>query len=195
MYHVLSIKRIIGFLALYIILYTIYLTPTTFAHVLKTDGNIGAVLHIDPDDDPIAGQQSGFFFEFKDKTNKFKPENCNCTFSILRADKEIFTQPLFQNSSSPSLTSASIFFTFPEKDVYQIKVKGLPNTPDAFQQFELTYDIRVARVATPTNNPGQNQDGNSQNWFLTHIPHILAGVLVGAFLLGAIFKQTKKPLD
>ncbi|HSW89042.1 MAG TPA: hypothetical protein VLG12_07810 [Candidatus Saccharimonadales bacterium] len=131
-------------------------TSSAEAHVLVTDRNIGAVLHIDPEDDPIAGQQSGFFFEFKDTTNKFNPENCDCNFSISENGQTIYSQPLFQNSNKPSLTNASVFYTFQKKDVYQIQVVGKPNTTNAFQAFTLTYDIRVDRTSEQNETTSQN---------------------------------------
>ncbi len=183
----------------YLLLITCYLllvptfTPVD-AHVLKTDGNIGAVLHINPDDDPIADQQTGFFFEFKDKQNKFTPQSCTCTFSVEEDGKTIFSQPLFQNNASPSLENASVFFTFPERNVYQIKVAGSPTTPGAFQKFSLTYDVRVARQSSnPSPNSNGSQPSQGPNWFVTHIPHLIAGLIIGLFLLAAFVKQIKKP--
>src|SRR5437773_8843060 len=70
------------------------------AHFLKIDGSIGAVLHVDPDDDPIAGEQASFFLSFKDKQHKFSPQNCTCTFSIQEQNQTIYSQPLFQNNSN-----------------------------------------------------------------------------------------------
>lgn len=122
--------------------------PSVSAHILQADGNIGAVLHIDPQDDPVAGQQSAFFFEFKDKTGKFSSWACNCTFAILQGGKELVIQPLFPASSDASADTASVFFTFPKRDVYQIRVNGTPVTPNTFQPFTLTYDVRVAREKT-----------------------------------------------
>jgi hypothetical protein len=156
------------------------------AHVLITDGTIGAVLHVDPEDDPIAGARSNFFFEFKDKQNKFKSENCDCTFTIKENDNVIFTQPLFQNTNNPSLNNASVSFTFPKRDIYEVSVVGKPHSPGAFQPFTLTYDIRVERTA----------DGVSsapQSWIATHIVQLIGGVLVLGFLLWFLLKK-KTPL-
>lgn len=161
------------------------------AHILKTDGYIGAVLHIDPDDDPIVNKQTGFFFEFKDKQNKFTPQNCNCTFSISEDNKEIFSQPLFQNSTSPSLDSASLFFTFPEKNVYQLKVTGQPNTPDAFQKFTLVYDIRVAREDSTPQQTVANSSGGLTDWIKSHVIHLVGGFLVLGFLIFVLVKQSR----
>ena len=157
------------------------------AHVLQTDRTIGAVLHISPDDDPKAGDQSGFFFEFKDKENKFRPENCTCTFSILSKGKEIFSQPLFLDNTNPTLNSASLFYTFKSPDIYQIRVVGKPNSPGAFNEFTLNYDIRVESASSKS-----TANTNSPNWFAQHLPHIF-GVGVGIIVLGGvIIKQKKK---
>lgn len=143
------------------------------AHVLITDKNIGAILHIEPDDDPIAGGQSSFFFEFKDTQNKFDPQKCDCTFTILENGNQIYAQPLFQNNRNPNLASASVFYTFPKKDVYQIQVIGRPYTPSDFQPFTLVYNVRVARTAN------QSSVQNS-GFFAAHMIQFLIG---GIFLL------------
>jgi len=155
------------------------------AHILKTSGSIGAVVHIDPEDDPIAGEPSNFYFEFKDKKNTFKPQNCTCIVSILEAGKEIYTQSLFQNSTSPSLTSASFSFTFPKRDIYTVKVIGTP-TDASFESFTLVYDIRVERIS----NPNQ-QTKTSNNFFSFHSIHFLGAIVAGLFLIFAIIKTRK----
>lgn len=160
--------------------------PTVIsAHILQTDGTIGAVLHINPDDDPIANQQAGFFFEFKDTANKFTPDNCDCTFVVLENGKQIYSQPLFQNNEKPSLTNASVFFTFPEKNVYQVQIIGKPNRPNVFQTFTLTYDIRVDRD-NKTNQPNQN------SWLSEHTGHLLVGI---GMLIFVIIGGIKTHLD
>jgi len=158
-----------------------------FAHVLKTDGSIGAVLHIDPDDDPIAGSQSSFFFEFKDVHHTFSPENCNCTFAILEQGKTIFSQPLFQNNTSPSLTNASIFYTFPKRDVYVVRVMGEPLTPNGFQPFVLNYDVRVARSAVASTTP----TAPGENWFSVHIIHLIGIIGASIFMVFFILKERR----
>jgi hypothetical protein len=116
------------------------IAPVALAHVLKYDGTIGAVMHVDPDDDPIAGQVATFFFEFKDTSGKFSLTTCDCTISVQAQGKEIF--------SSPLSSSASATYTFPQKDIYTISVIGTPKSSNAFQPFTLTYNLRVERAAT-----------------------------------------------
>ncbi len=116
------------------------------AHVLQIDRSIGAVLHVDPEDDPIAGSTSSFFLEFKDKQGQFSLPQCSCVATISQHGKEIFTQ---------HLTSSAFSFTFPGKDVYPLDITGAPTVPNAFQSFHLHYDIRVAREATTAPSTSQ----------------------------------------
>lgn len=156
--------------------------PLAQAHLLATDGSIGAVLHVDPNDQPIAGSQASFFFEFKDKENTFDPTHCDCTFSVAEGGKTIFSQPLFQNAPSPSLTNASVFYTFPQKDVYQVKVVGKPTTPNGFQPFTLTWNFRVDQTA--------NTSTQQSSFWATHMVHIIIAA-VGIVALILLFLQNK----
>ena len=155
-----------------------------YAHVLQTDGSIGAIMHVDPDDEPIVNQQSAFFFEFKDLQNKFEPKNCDCNFYISENNQLIYSQPLFQNNSSPSLENASVFYTFNKKDVYQVKVTGQPLVPGQFQNFTLTYNVRVDRES---NTPSPN--ANSPSWISIHLIHIIGVGIILLFFLVALLKQ------
>src|SRR5471030_211139 len=105
-------KKII--LLLFVFLgFGLFYTPLSYAHFLETDKNIGAVLHADPNDSPIAGSQTAFFFEFKDKQGKFQPNNCDCTFSILENGNEVFSQPIFQTKQTSNPFAVSVYYTFP----------------------------------------------------------------------------------
>ncbi len=171
------------------------ITTPVQAHFLVTDKNIGAVLHVDPSDEPIAKAPSSFFFEFKDKENKFKPESCDCMFSIIEGEKEIFSQTLFQNSTNPSLTSASIFYTFAQKDVYTVKVVGKPNTPGAFQSFTLVWNFRVDQEAQGAQVESTQ---NSSNFIGTHSIHIVAitgfVILIVMHFISKKFTNKKEPM-
>lgn len=159
--------------------------PKTEAHFIAFDKEIGAILHIDPNDDPIAGEQASFFFEFKDKQNKFKPQDCNCTFEIDENGKVIFTQPLFANNQNPSLNNASIIYTLPQKDVYQIKVIGKPMKQNAFQPFLLSWDIRVDQQTTNT-TPSNNF---ILSFLSVHLMHFLVGGASVLFFITYYFRS------
>ncbi len=175
-----------SFLTLFVLYSLLYPLPV-LAHDLKTDGSIGAVLHLDPEDEPIAKQPSNFFFEFKDTKNSFKLEKCDCEVFIFESGRQLYAQPLTPISKD-SPDSSTFSFAFPEKDVYQVKVFGKPNVYQEFPNFTLTYDVRVDREKP---NSGQNQVV-STNWFSIHAIHLIGGGIVLTFLILALFKQRFK---
>jgi len=143
------LKKFIIFILIAILL---GLPSKSFAHVLLTDQSIGAVMHINPDDDPIVGRLSSFFFDFKDKTGKFDPTQCDCKFQIIENNMLIYSQPLFSNNQTPGLSNTSAFYTFPKKDIYSIRITGKPLASNLFQPFTLKYDLRVSRVVSATSS-------------------------------------------
>ncbi|GEM_PF-1307400 len=185
----LLLFRILCFSFFFLILDTQYIIPDAYAHILKTDGSIGAVLHIDPEDDPIAGQQAGFFLEFKDRLGRFKPGNCDCKAVILAKGREIYSQPLIDQSSENG-DSATFTFTFPSKGEYQLKIDGSPREAGkslgggSFAPFELGYDIDVDReVQTGPLDRIKSVASYS------HFGHYVAAAIVLVFFIFALIKQ------
>lgn len=163
---VITMVAVVGFCSL-------LFTASAGAHVLETEGTIGAVLHIDPDDDPIAGEKSGIYFEIKDKTNRFKAQDCNCRLIIERAGQTIYDQPFTRSEGGE--------FTFPARDVYTVKAVGVPKSSGAFDSFQLSYDIRVQR--------GVNQsDAAAGNPAQTKKIAILAAVIVAVILILTVLR-------
>ena len=113
------------------------------AHVLKVDGSVGVVMHIDPEDSPIAGLPATFFFEIKDTQKKFKSENCVCVVSIYQNQTQIYSYSLFENKSEQALSVPVFSFTFPEKSIYTVHFKGRPKNDQMFQYFSFDYSVRV----------------------------------------------------
>jgi len=131
-------KKIISLLLLFVLFYS---PSTIFAHILVTDNLIGAVIHIDPDDDPIAKKESTFFFDFKDKSDKLDLSECNCEFQVFENGNKIYSQPLTPLEENGSATAT---YTFPKKGVYMVKVVGT-SVNSSFDPFTLSYDVRVSR--------------------------------------------------
>jgi hypothetical protein len=116
-----------------------FVAPSANAHVLKSDGTIGAVLHIEPDDNPTSGRLTSYDLAFKDTTGRFKLPICACSVTILQNRQAIFSQNLALTGDLTSQDS----FTFPEADVYTLEINGRPTKAGAFQPFSLNYLVRV----------------------------------------------------
>lgn len=153
------------------------------AHILKSDGPIGAVLHIDPDDNPIIGKQATFFLEFSDKDGKFSLADCNCKFHILKNNEELFSTFLvpFEEGSN---TASGFSYTFKEKGVYQIQVEGEPVNSSTFSSFSLSYDWRIERE-----NGGS---GGNTSFIEQNLHFLLLGAILLVFLAIVLSKRIRK---
>lgn len=149
------------------------------AHTLETEGTFGAVLHIDPDDDPIIGQPAYFFLDFKDKISKFTAESCMCTVTITENGKTIFTDNLIKDESDKN--SMHFSFTFPRKDRYSVKVTG-KSLNNSFQAFSFTYDLHIERQA-------EKHESHGNSHFLEYVLTIIIGGLVLIYIILNKFKK------
>lgn len=166
-----------------------FITPASVSgHVLKTDGSIGAVLHVSPEDDPVVGEEASFFFEFKDKENKFTPSACVCTVHIVKGEQVVFSDQLFNNAFPDGLNSPVLNFAFPERGIYTVSVSGKPVTTGAFKEFTLRYDVRVSRgqANTAENTGSSGSSGHTLHFIL------LGGVFVVFFGLAILQKFKAK---
>lgn len=156
-----------------------------FAHVVKSDGTVGAVIHIDPEDDPVAGGENTIYLEFKDTTGKFNLPDCDCKLTISKDSQEVSSQSFSSTSESEPL-SAVIPFVFPEKGIYEVKISGASKTSD-FPNFVFTYDVRVARDNNSTPAP-------KESWFSEHVIHLIGSFGIVAFFIGALIAQKRRKL-
>jgi hypothetical protein len=115
------------------------LPAITSAHVLKIDGTIGAVLHINPDDGPTTGTPTDYVLSFSDDTGRFSLSKCNCSVTVLENGRAIATKPLAASSNRVSENR----YTFIKPAVYTLRFSGAPKTPGEFQAFTLAYEVRV----------------------------------------------------
>ncbi|HJQ07939.1 MAG TPA: hypothetical protein VJ836_00485 [Candidatus Saccharimonadales bacterium] len=87
------------------------------AHVLIKDqvGGAGAILHVNPDDDPIAGERATLFFDIRD--NSINPESSRARLTI------IDDQGVAAVASSEVLgSSVSANYVFPRQGLYELKL-------------------------------------------------------------------------
>lgn len=158
----------------------LFLAFPVSAHVLKTDKNIGAVVHIDPEDDPIVGEQTTIYFDVKDTEGKFSIENCLCIFKVTKNGQDVFMQ---------TINGTTAQYNFPEKNIYTLELKGTPKFEGAFTPFTLTYDVRVERTNTTSST---NEQSPESNYFLNHIPHIGLIFIVVIVCAAVIYLENRK---
>lgn len=112
------------------------------AHVLQSDHGVTAILHIKPDDNPIAGKSVPVNFLFSNNIGGFSLNNYKVQLRLLQNDTLKFSSavpPLFFGSATEGETMA----TFPDAGVYKLLAVGTPlnqNVPP----FTLSFTVRVA---------------------------------------------------
>jgi hypothetical protein len=113
------------------------------AHVLQTDGSMGAVLHIDPNDAPIAAQPAYFFLDFASKGGTFTLANCTCNAVLSTTDGTVLARPTI-NPIASQTSEGTFQYQFSSSNEYLLTVSGAPVSGNAFQTFTLKYTFQVA---------------------------------------------------
>lgn len=175
-------KRVLTAAACCLIMSFIFVSPA-LAHIAVQDGNVFAVLHIDPGDSPIVGEPAKLHFDFSDSKEQFDVSKCDCAVTISSKGTVLFdkktTEPEFDNDKE----SITLTYTFPEKAVYTIVAYGKTsnvNSVATSTSFKLSYDIRVDR-----GNSTQSVASSFNNFYHTfwhHFSHIV--IFGGAFVIG-----------
>jgi hypothetical protein len=167
----------------------LFIKPAS-AHIYITDRNITVLLHTNPDDDPIVNQPASMLFEITDKTNRFQVADCDCSVMISRQGQMLLNSPLL-TFNTPSIYEFTMPFTFPEKAVYEITFTGKPKTANAFQAFQVQYNLRVDRDAGQAANPQTNTSSDSGLMRKIWIPLGIAAVAICVIIFLYFFRRKK----
>lgn len=133
-------RRVIIFGSLFVALFaSLYSPQYASAHVLKSDGTIGAIFHIEPDDSATSGDATTYSLDFKDTENKLDLVYCDCKMSIEQNDSVIDSSTLSVQGSLHSVNT----YTFKSPGVYTLRVTGTPKSGEQFNSFDITYLVRV----------------------------------------------------
>jgi hypothetical protein len=116
----------------------LFLSPVQ-AHQLESDGTIGAVLHVEPNDSPRAGEAAKFHFDFRDTAGRFRAAACQCLAIVTAQGKEVATSTILPAGE----ISGSFQVVLPESGAYTVQVIGTPVDSTSFQPFSLRYVVRA----------------------------------------------------
>ena len=131
-------KKIILILSSIFLCAALVINPAS-AHELESDTTIGAVLHIQPNDSPVVGEETTYRLAFTDTANKLDLNACDCSVEIKFEGNTIETRALTASSKLESTDT----YIFKEAGLYTLIATGKPKALDTFGEFTLTYPIRV----------------------------------------------------
>ena len=125
-----------------------------YAHVLIRDSNtgVGAILHITPDDDPVAGQKAQLFFDIQDKNADFRVPYS--AYQLLVTNEGGLQTPIQIQNTDNTLVAD---YTFPNRGAYKLKL-----TSGGYlkaDKVQIDYSLRISRgIGT---NSGSHSSGLS----------------------------------
>ncbi|HEX8227349.1 MAG TPA: hypothetical protein VF572_05780 [Candidatus Saccharimonadales bacterium] len=114
-------------------------TPVVSAHDLQEDKGVSAVLHIPPDDNPEAAEETFLNFDFSSDQAGFDLRYCSCKVSFQSSDERLATANIISNDSA---TSGHAAVTFPKPGVYGLTVSGFVDGK-LRERFQLVFPVRV----------------------------------------------------
>ncbi|GAX40597.1 hypothetical protein NIES4075_15630 [Tolypothrix sp. NIES-4075] len=140
------------------------LLPSAFvasAHNVKTTADVGGTLHIQPNDNPRAGEPSQVWIALTRKGGKVIPlKECNCQLAVY-AEPHSPKEPALLEPSLQAITAERYKgipgseITFPKPGAYLLQLSGKPASGESFRPFKLNFEVTVAAgsvSATETQN-------------------------------------------
>ena len=149
-----SNSRKLGLLALFAITLALF-ASSAYGHALKTDGKIGILMHIDPNDEPYAKEKSTIFVEVKNIAKK-SAVPCDCSLTIKKEGMEINKFTVLSKSDSDHV---DVFF--PDSGVFKLLVEG--NSSEGLHfSTEFDYYVRSGHDSNSSNaNNGKSSIGSN----------------------------------
>ncbi|MEM8605420.1 MAG: hypothetical protein AAGF24_16485 [Cyanobacteria bacterium P01_H01_bin.121] len=145
------------------------LNSSVIAHQIQIDQTVGATKHIEPNDNPRAGEPSVVWFALTQKGGASIPlSDCDCQLTVYAQDQ---TEPFATPELNPitaegyeGIPSATV--TFPAVGAYRLRLQGQPEAEQDFAAFELEFDVLVAQAArssvnTPMAAPNSAAESNA----------------------------------
>ena len=146
-------------------------TLTASAHKVTTAADVGATLHLEPNDNPRAGEVTKTWFALTRKGGKaIALAECNCQLVVFAEPHSPSEPPLLE----PPLQSVAAEryqgipgteMTFPRPGAYELQLSGKPKDGRSFQPFELKFAVTVAAgsVSNPKTADVPNANKNIEN--------------------------------
>ncbi|MEM1368326.1 MAG: hypothetical protein AAGG02_09965 [Cyanobacteria bacterium P01_H01_bin.15] len=132
------------------------LPQTLLAHKVEISGDVGGTIHIEPNDNPRAGEPSLVWIALTRSGGEILPlADCTCKLAIYAQPRTAEQAPLATPELRPvtaegreQIPGAEV--TLPEVGSYEFVISGKPQTDQNFEPFQLSFEITVATAATPS---------------------------------------------
>jgi hypothetical protein len=124
-----------------------FFSQTAYSHELAADQDVGALMHIEPNDDPKVGVSSKVWFDLVKKGGqKISLAECDCVFSLYKgtARTPVVAHTLTESKAEETKSVLSAQVTFPERGAYRLVLSGKPKGKKIFAPFTLRWTVRAS---------------------------------------------------
>jgi hypothetical protein len=179
-------------------LITLMLLPLpAWGHKVKTDSQVGATIHFEPNDRPKSLEPTKIWFALTKKGGTaIQLKDCRCQLQIkqLPGNQQLATPQLQAINAEQYQDIPSATVLFPQPGAYTLELTGQPMKGGDFQPFRLEFDATVAAGAAPAAIPEaiptgkaepKAQNSNHQNELLTAMFGTIGIVAFG--IVGMVF--------
>ncbi|WP_292771938.1 hypothetical protein [Nostoc sp. NOS(2021)] len=124
------------------------------AHQVEVAADVGATLHIEPNDNPSAGEPSQAWFALTRRGGKVIPlSQCNCQLAVYAKPYAAGEPPLLEPALEPvaaeryqGVPGAEV--VFPKPGIYELQLNGKPVSGARFKPFKFKFEVTVAGAST-----------------------------------------------
>jgi hypothetical protein len=151
----MTIQKTIAFCGISTLSVAASLTGSAIAHQVQISGDVGGTMHIEPNDNPRAGESSLTWFALTRQGGELLPlEACDCRLTVYTQPGETIVEspPLEAVSAEGYVGIPGAGITFPQVGAYELVLQGEPVIPEDFQSFELRFPVTVT-AGQPAPNP------------------------------------------
>ncbi len=160
-------------------------------HTVKTASDVAATFHLEPSHNPKAGEPSQVWFALtKAGGTSISLSDCDCQLAVKQGETHIATVPLTAINAEQYQGIPGGEMVFPQVGIYQLIFSGKAKEENAFQPFELKYEVTVQpgkadteKAPVPIDVPGTNSIGLHFYPIIEFNPVVL-GVIGAIGLLG-----------
>lgn len=120
------------------------------AHDVQVAKDVGATLHIEPNDTALAGTPTEVWFALTKAGGTVIPlAACDCSLTLYHRDDTALANPNLTPVSAEGFNGIpGATVTFPEVGAYELVLEGEPKDDAQFTPFQLSFEITVAGNAS-----------------------------------------------
>ncbi|MEH2154104.1 hypothetical protein [Nostoc sp.] len=136
------------------------------AHKVEVASDVGGTLHIEPNDNPRAGEASQAWFALTRRGGKVIPlSQCNCQLAVYAEPYAAGEPPLIEPQLQPvaaeryqGIPGAEV--VFPKPGIYELQLNGKPVSGARFKPFEFKFEVTVAGGSTQNTRNRRDVNGD-----------------------------------